>query len=51
MIWAVAFVDRRLGWLGMILLSIALLLTGGGLVPPLFGIAAGVIARAGREAS
>ena len=51
MIWAVAFIERRLGWLVMILLSLALLLTGGGLVPPVFGIAAGVIAGVGRKAS
>jgi hypothetical protein len=51
MIWAVAFIQRRLGWLVMILLSVALLLTGGGLVPPLFGIGAGVIAGVGRTAS
>lgn len=51
MIWAVAFIHRRSGWLGMILLSVALLLTGGGLVPPVLGIAAGVIAGVGREAS
>jgi hypothetical protein len=44
MIWALFFISKRSGWLVMILLSVALLFTGGGLVPPLFGMVAGVIA-------
>jgi hypothetical protein len=41
--WAGAYVERRMGGLVLILLSIVLLLVGGGIIPPLFGIAAGVI--------
>jgi hypothetical protein len=44
MIWAAAFVQRRHGGLVLILLSIALLLVGGGLFPPVIGIIAGVVA-------
>jgi hypothetical protein len=43
-IWAAAFIHRRNGGPVLILLSIALLLTGGGLFPPLIGIASGVVA-------
>jgi hypothetical protein len=43
MIWAAAFVHRKHGGIVLILLSIALLLVGGGLVPPVIGIIAGVI--------
>jgi hypothetical protein len=43
MIWAAAFVHRKHGGIVLILLSIALLLVGGGLVPPMIGIIAGVI--------
>lgn len=41
--WAGWFVQRRNGGLALILLSISLLLVGGGIVPPLFGVAAGTI--------
>jgi hypothetical protein len=41
LIWSVAFVQRRRGGLALIFLSIALLLFGGGLFPPLIGIVAG----------
>jgi hypothetical protein len=44
MIWAGAFVQRRHGGIVLILLSIALLLVGGGLIPPVIGIIAGVVA-------
>jgi len=43
LIWAVAFVQRRNGRVILVLLSIAQLLVGGGLIPPLIGIAAGVV--------
>jgi hypothetical protein len=42
--WAAFFVHSKRGGLVLILLSIALLLTGGGLFPPVIGIVAGVIA-------
>jgi hypothetical protein len=41
--WAVTRIDRKLGGLTLILLSIVMLLFGGGLIPPLFGIAAGLM--------
>ena len=44
MIWAVAFVHRKHGGLVLILLSIVLLLVGGGLFPPVIGIVAGLVA-------
>ena len=43
MIWAAAFVQRKNGGIVLILLSIALLLIGGGMFPPVIGIIAGVI--------
>jgi hypothetical protein len=43
MVWAAAFVQRKHGGIVLILLSIALLLVGGGLVPPVIGIIAGVV--------
>jgi len=43
MIWAAAFVQRKHGGIVLILLSIALLLVGGGLFPPVIGIIAGVV--------
>jgi hypothetical protein len=43
-IWAGKFIEHKRGGLILILLSIVMLLVGGGLIPPLFGIAAGVIA-------
>lgn len=42
-VWAAAFVQRKNGGAILILLSIVMLLVGGGIVPPLFGVAAGVI--------
>ena len=41
--WSVGFVQRKRGGLVLILLSIALLLFGGGLFPPFIGTIAGVI--------
>jgi len=43
MVWAGFFVQRKRGGLVLILLSIALLLMGGGLFPPVIGIVAGVV--------
>ncbi|HLN89818.1 MAG TPA: hypothetical protein VK253_07105 [Candidatus Binatia bacterium] len=43
-VWAAKFISRKHSGLALILLTIALLLVGGGLVPPLFGIAGGIIA-------
>ena len=43
-VWAAKFISRKHGGLVLILLTIVLLLVGGGLMPALFGIAAGVIA-------
>ena len=42
--WAGKFVQHKSGGLILILLSIVMLLVGGGIVPPMFGIAAGIIA-------
>ena len=44
MIWAAVFVQRKNGGIVLMLLSIALLLVGGGLFPPVIGIVAGVVA-------
>jgi hypothetical protein len=41
--WAAKFVQRKHGGLVLILLSIIMLFVGGGLFPPVFGVAAGVI--------
>lgn len=41
--WAGAYVERRMGGMILILLSIAMLLVGAGVVPPLFGVAAGIM--------
>jgi hypothetical protein len=41
-VWSVAFVQRKNGGLILILLSIAMLLVGGGVGPPIMGILAGV---------
>lgn len=43
MIWSAAFVQRKYGGGVLILLSIALLLLGGGIFPPLIGIIGGVL--------
>jgi hypothetical protein len=43
MIWAAAFIHKKHGGLVLILLSIALLLVGGGLFPPVIGAIAGVV--------
>jgi len=43
LLWAVAFVQGKKGGLVLIALSIAQLLVGGGFLPPLLGIAAGII--------
>lgn len=49
-IWAVWFIQRPHGGLGLIALSLVLLLLGGGFGPPLIGIVVGVAAaRMGRE--
>jgi hypothetical protein len=50
MLWAVAFVDRRHGGRVLALLSLAMLLVGGGFAPPLLGTFAGLVA-AGAQAS
>jgi len=42
MVWAAAFVQRRRGGVILALLSFALLLFGGGIFPPLFGVIGGV---------
>jgi hypothetical protein len=41
--WAVRYVERRMGGLILIGLSVVMLLVGGGIVPPFFGIAAGIL--------
>ena len=43
-VWAGTCLERKQGGLLLILLSVTILAVGGGVVPPLFGIAAGVIA-------
>jgi hypothetical protein len=42
-VWAAKFVQRKNGGLVLILMSIMMLLVGGGLFPPLFGVPAGII--------
>jgi hypothetical protein len=42
-VWAAAFVQRKNGGLILILLSIIMLFVGGGMIPPMFGVAAGII--------
>ena len=44
LIWSAAFLQRKRGGLILVLLSIALLLFGGGIFPPLIGIIGGVAA-------
>lgn len=41
LIWSAAFVQRKNGGLILILLSVALILFGGGVFPPLFGVIGG----------
>lgn len=43
MVWAAGFVHRRHGGLVLILLSIVLLLVGGGIFPPAIGVIGGVV--------
>lgn len=43
LVWAVLFVHRKNGGLIMILLSIAMLLMGGGIFPPILGIIIGTV--------
>ena len=43
MIWAGFFVHRKRGGLVLMVLSVALLLVGGGIVPPIIGLIAGAI--------
>ena len=43
LIWAIAFVKGRKGGLVLIVLSIVQLLVGGGFLPPVLGIIAGII--------
>jgi len=42
LVWSIVFVQRKNGGVVLILLSIALLLFGGGLFPPLIGIVGGI---------
>jgi hypothetical protein len=50
--WSIWFVGRRRGGLVLLGLSVLLLLVGGGLFPPLMGIALGAVAaRLGRDAA
>ncbi len=44
LVWSVLFVHRKHGGWVMVLLSIAMLLVGGGIFPPIFGILTGVVA-------
>lgn len=41
-VWATAFVQKRKGGIVLILLSITMLLTGGGFGPPLIGVLSGI---------
>lgn len=43
LIWSVAFIQSKQGGLGLILLSIVLLLFGGGIFPPLIGLVGGSV--------
>jgi hypothetical protein len=42
LVWSAAFVQRKHGGLILILLSVLLILVGGGVFPPLFGVIGGV---------
>lgn len=48
-VWAAGFVQKKHGGLALILLSIALLLVGGGLFPPLIGVVAGLVGAKNRS--
>jgi hypothetical protein len=41
-VWSVAFVKRKNGGIALILISIILLLVGGGFLPPILGVVAGI---------
>lgn len=43
LVWAARLVQRKNGGLILVLLSVVMLLVGGGFIPPLFGIIAGLI--------
>ena len=43
-VWAIGFVQRKHGGLVLMMLSVIMLLVGGGIFPPIFGIIIGVIA-------
>ena len=42
-VWSTMFIQRKNGGRNLMLLSVLMLLTGGGFIPPLFGIIAGLI--------
>ena len=42
-VWSAKFIQRKNGGLVLVLLSIIMLLVGGGLFPPVFGVVAGII--------
>jgi hypothetical protein len=44
LLWAVLFIHKKNGGLVMVLLSTAMLLVGGGIFPPIFGVLIGVVA-------
>jgi hypothetical protein len=50
-VWAAKFVQRKHSGLMLILLSVLMLLVGGGLFPPVFGVAAGLIGTRIKRAS
>lgn len=48
-VWAGKFIQYRFGGIVLILMTILLLLVGGGLAPPVFGVAAGILAIVNRH--
>ena len=42
LLWSIFFIQRKYGGVGLILLSVALLLFGGGIFPPVIGIVGGI---------
>lgn len=44
LVWSVLFVHKKNGGLIMVLLSVAMLLVGGGIFPPVFGMLIGLVA-------